>query len=147
MIPLVSTENHVISMGQGASKSLLDSFVPDPENDDLAKVHADMKELATNLKRATRANAALVFMDAAKKMQDLSSDCEASWMIDVLVEDEINHRGRAAIKDPRVSKYLQALVVQAEESKLQIAQYVATKSALESFCLSWWQLKNGSQFW
>ena len=147
VVPLVSTENHVISMGQDGGKSLLNSFVPDPENEDEAKVYADMREMAANLRRVSRLNGALVFVDAAKKMQDLSSDCDPAWMIDALVEDEINHRGRHAVKDPRVSKYLQALVTQAEETKLQIAQYVGAKAALESFCLSWWQLKNMSQLW
>ena len=68
-------------------------------------------------------------------------------MIDVLVEYEINHRGRQAVQDPKISQYLYGLTTLAEETKLQISQYVATKAALESFCLSWWQLKNAAQLW
>lgn len=147
VIPTVSTENHVISMGQERSKSLLHDASVDPENQDQVKLFADMKEIAADLKRVSRTTGALTFMEAARRLQDLSSDAEPCWLIDALVEDEITHRGRNAIKDPRVSKYLHNLVSLAEDTKLQITQYVAVKSALESFCLSWWQLKNISQVW
>ncbi len=147
VVPLKSTENHVISFGRADAKSLLNSMPTDSENEGLAKLHSDMKELSESLKHVSRSNGALIFIEAAKKLQELNSECEPGWMIDVLVEDEINRRGRAAINDPRISQYLFSLVNLAEDTKLQIAQYVATKSALESFCLAWWQLKNTSQFW
>jgi DNA polymerase III delta prime subunit len=147
VVPLKSTENHVTSFGRAEAKSLLNSMPTDSENEGLAKIHADMKELSESLKHVSRSNGALVFIDASKKLQDLISDCDPAWMIDVLVEDEINRRGRVAINDPKISKYLFSLANLAEDTNLQITQYVATKSALESFCLSWWQLKNVFQLW
>jgi hypothetical protein len=146
-IPLVSTENHFISMGQERSKSLLHDTAVDPENHDQVKLFADLKEIAGELKHVSRTTGALSFMEAARRLQELAGDAEPCWMIDALVEDEIAHKGRNAVKDPSVSHYLHNLVLLSEETKLQITQYVAVKSALESFCLSWWQLKNISQVW
>lgn len=147
VVPLVSTENHVASLGQMGVKSLLNSVPQDPQNEEQNKTYDELRNLSGTLAHVTKTSGALIFLEASKKLQDLISECEPAWMIDALVDDEINRRGRAAVKDPRISKYLFSLTALAEDAKLQIAQYVSPKASLESFCLSWWQLKNTAQLW
>jgi DNA polymerase III delta prime subunit len=147
VLPLSTTENQAISLTANRSGNLLNLAMNSLDSEESTKPYENMKALMQSLKQTSKTAGLLTWLEAAKELSDLSADLDCSWVIDTLVEDELAKQGKIAITNSRVAKYLYDLTLLAETTKLQITQYVATKSSLESFCLSWWQLKNNAQLW
>ena len=92
--------------------------------------------------------AAVAFLEISKELQQLgANDAPYEWLLDALIEEETSRLSFRAIRNFKVSKYLDKLIKLEEETKLQIQHYVSPKAAIESFCLSWCQLKIEFGYW
>jgi len=81
-------------------------------------------------------------LEFSKDMQTVLAETEDSCQpIDFAVNLEITRLSKKAMEDKQAAGYLSDLLWLAEEAKLQIEQYVSSKAAIETFVLSWWQLR------
>jgi DNA polymerase III, delta subunit len=153
VVPLLSPRRHLISLGGGSRKPSAGRLNATPAqgteaSDPSSATNSWAPAITDKICALTKKTASLAFLDLAKELQDLVADgVEPASIIDVLIASEVAKFGSEAPGSTRISKYLQALVLLAEDAKLQIDQYVAIKPALESFCLAWWQLKNAHGLW
>lgn len=107
-----------------------------------------LKSIAGKLADLHKRHAAVTFLEITKELQSLgANDAPYEWMLDALIEEETTRLSFRAISNFKVSKYLEKLIKLEEETKLQIDHYVTPKAAIESFCLSWYQLKNEFGYW
>jgi DNA polymerase III delta prime subunit len=107
-----------------------------------------IKSIASKLADLHKRQAAVTFLEITKELQTLgANDASYEWMLDALIEEETGRLSFRAISNFKVSKYLEKLIKLEEETKLQIEHYVSPKAAIESFCLSWYQLKNEFGYW
>jgi hypothetical protein len=81
-------------------------------------------------------------LEFSKDMQTVQAELEDTCQsIDFAVNLEVARVGKRAINDKLAAGYLADLLWLAEEAKLHIEQYVSAKAAIETFVLSWWQLR------
>jgi hypothetical protein len=81
-------------------------------------------------------------LDFAFDMQSAHDESDHnSSIIDFALKLEIARVGARSIGEKRFAAYLADLLSLAEEAKLQIEQYVSSKAVIETFVLSWWQLR------
>jgi DNA polymerase III delta prime subunit len=107
-----------------------------------------LKSIASKLADLHKRQAAVTFLEITRELQQLgANDAPYEWMLDALIEEETGRLSFRAISNFKVSKYLEKLIKLEEETKLQIEHYVSPKAAIESFCLSWYQLKNEFGYW
>jgi hypothetical protein len=150
VVPLLNTHRHLNFLGAsqkpGRVKAMAASEIEASDSGLATSSWAD--PITDKIRALNKKTASLTFLDLAKELQDLAADgVEPESIIDVLIASEVAKFSSEAPGSARVSKYLQGLVLLAEDAKLQIDQYVAMKPALESFCLAWWQLKNEHGLW
>ncbi|HEY9713470.1 MAG TPA: hypothetical protein V6C72_08360 [Chroococcales cyanobacterium] len=81
-------------------------------------------------------------LELSKRMQALLSDeLGAQQLIDLVVSLEAARLGKRTVAESASALYLKNLLSLAENAKMQVDHYVSPKAALESFTLSWWQLR------
>jgi DNA polymerase III delta prime subunit len=81
-------------------------------------------------------------LEFSKDIQAALDETEDSTLtIDFAVNLEVGRLGKRSVEDKQTAGYLADLLWLAQESKLQIEQYVSAKAAIETFVLSWWQLR------
>ena len=152
VVPLLSRSAHLISLSRsvetcaGLSAGIVAKGRESSEHPAASNTWA--QAIADKICALTKKTASLTFLDLAKELQDLAADgAEPESIVDLLIASEVAKFSSQAPGSPLVSKYLQSLILLAEDVKLQIEQYVAVKPALESFCLAWWQLKDKHGLW
>jgi len=107
-----------------------------------------LKSIVSKIADLHKRQAAVTFLEITKELQALgANDVPHEWLLDALIEEETGRLSFRAISNFKVSKYLEKLIKLEEETKLQIEHYVSPKAAIESFCLSWYQLKNEFGYW
>jgi DNA polymerase III, delta subunit len=153
VVPLLSAGKHLIYLGDErqmpGTGPVTATLAPETQGSESALASNSWVHAITDkISALNKKTASLTFLDLAKELQDLAADgVEPESLIDVLIASEVAKFRAGAPGSARISKYLQMLVLLAEDAKLQIDQYVAIKPALESFCLAWWQLKNEHGLW
>ena len=81
-------------------------------------------------------------LEFSREIQTVLAQSEDTCQsIDFAVNLEVARVGKKAINDKLAAGYLADLLWLAEEAKLHIEQYVSAKAAIETFVLSWWQLR------
>lgn len=81
-------------------------------------------------------------LDLARQMQIAIEEVDnLVSVLDLATNLEISRIGERACIDRVAAGYLSDLLSLAEDVKLQIGHYVSSKAAIETFVLSWWQLR------
>ena len=149
VLPLLNPQTPLTALGgQGRKPSGLQSRSSAYEGSETSGPEGWMQALANKISNLSKKNASLTFLDLAKDLHDLVAEgVEPLLIIDSLTQEEVAKFSSEAPGSARHSRYLYDLMLLAEDAKLQIQQYVAVKSAFESFCLAWWQLKIEHGLW
>ena len=153
VLPLQIVQKHFLSLPAGNEQALAPQHGGGQNAASLSEDGASSAENWTDVLREKLAPVRkkalpLTFLELAKDLADLAADgVSAESLLDFVVQEEVLRFGPKAKDSPRMSGFLQAVVQLGEDAKLQIAEYVALKPALESFCLAWCKKKNEYGLW
>jgi len=122
--------------------------MPGMESDKLSVLDKELPPAAQSIKSLTNAHRLegalhIQALDLALELQTMMHDGEvdADTAIDAAVAVELKRLGQRSLSSSEASQYLRDLVQLSESAKEHIDHYVSPKAAVESFALSWWQLR------
>lgn len=154
VLPTVVSRCQVIPMQSPPEKpSALVASILKTGPFDVAAEAPELKTLADEVKKIFKARDShlnLYALDLSRQIQIAIEESEhdhprnSGVVLDLVTNLEICRIGERASLDRTAAGYLADLLSLAEEVKLQMDHYVSSKAAIETFVLSWWQLRRAA---
>lgn len=149
VLPTVVSRCQVIPMQSTPEKpSALAATILKTGSIDVASAIPELKTFADEVKKIFKARDShlnLYALDLSRQIQIAMEETEnPDLVLDLATNLEICRIGERASLDRAAAGYLADLLSLAEEVKLQLDHYVSSKAAIETFVLSWWQLRRAA---
>ncbi|MBS1952803.1 MAG: hypothetical protein JST89_01315 [Cyanobacteria bacterium SZAS-4] len=152
VLPTVVSRCQVIPMQSPPEKpTALAASILKTGSADVTSTTPELKNFADEVKKIFKARDShlnLYALDLSRQIQIAIEEYEHEHpgvvVLDLVTNLEICRIGERASTDRTAAGYLADLLSLAEELKLQLVHYVSSKAAIETFVLSWWQLRRAA---